>query len=74
MSEDVSDLQRRILAQIIEQTRRPSAIASLLRRRHVACDQNLVVQALVDLEARGLAERKTAKGWAARGDAESHIE
>lgn len=74
MSEDVSDLQRKIIAQIMGTGRRPSAIASLLRRRHVECDQNEVVQALVDLERRGLAERTTAKAWAARGNAESYLE
>ena len=74
MSEEVTDLQRKILAQIIGTSRRPSAIASVLRRRHVACDQNNVVQALLDLEARGLAERTTAKAWAARGNVESYLE
>lgn len=74
MSEEVTNLQKLIIAQILGTSRRPSAIASLLRRRHVDCNQNTIVQALIDLEARGLAERTTAKAWSARGNAASHVE
>ncbi|MGQ4911164.1 MAG: hypothetical protein ACP6KW_03260 [Candidatus Thorarchaeota archaeon] len=74
MSEDVTELQKRILAQIGRVNRRPSAIASALRRRHVACEQNDVVLALIDLEKRGLAERTTAKAWTATSKASSLIE
>jgi len=74
MSEDITELQRKILGVIIADTRRPSAITSILQRRHVACNQNDVVQALLDLEKRDLVEKLSSKAWTAKGKADEHVE
>ncbi|TFF92516.1 hypothetical protein EU546_07465 [Candidatus Thorarchaeota archaeon] len=74
MSEDVTDLQRKILALIFNDTHRPAAITRNLRKKNVECDQNQVVQALNDLEQRDLVERSGSKSWTAKDAAEDYIE
>ncbi|MHA2152789.1 MAG: hypothetical protein ACXAAQ_12495 [Candidatus Thorarchaeota archaeon] len=74
MSEDLTELQRKILELILSNANRPSAITSVLRRRHVECNQNEVVQALLDLEKRNLVERVSEKAWSATGRAEGVVE
>jgi hypothetical protein len=74
MSEDLTELQRKILEIIISNANRPSAITSVLRRRNVECNQNAVVQALLDLENRKLVERVSGKAWSATGRAEGAID
>ncbi len=74
MSEDLTDFQRKILAVIVRDNRRPSSIAFALRRRDVTVDQNRVVLALVDLEKRGLVERRTSKAWIAKSQATDYLD
>ncbi len=74
MSEEITDLEKRILALILNNSHRPAAIARILRGRHVKCDQNQVVQALNALEKRDLVERFTQKTWIAKAKAESLLE
>ncbi|MCK5265005.1 MAG: hypothetical protein KAR03_05305 [Candidatus Thorarchaeota archaeon] len=74
MSEDLTDFQRKILAVIIRDNRRPSSIAFTLRRRDVTVDQNRVVLALVDLEKQGLVERRTSKAWIAKSEATDYLD
>ncbi|MGY5863907.1 MAG: hypothetical protein RTV41_04850 [Candidatus Thorarchaeota archaeon] len=73
MSEDLTELQRKILEMIISNANRPSAITSTLKRRNFECNQNEVVQALLDLENRKLVERVSEKAWSATGKAEGAI-
>lgn len=74
MSEDLTDLQRKILAVLVRDNRRPSSIAFTLRRRDVTVDQNRVMLALVDLEKRGLVERSTSKAWIAKSKATGFLD
>jgi DNA-binding MarR family transcriptional regulator len=74
LSEDLTDLQRNIIAMIVRDNRRPSSIAFALKRRNGTVDQNRVMQALVDLEKRGLVERSTSKAWTAKSKATDYIE
>lgn len=74
MSEELTEIQLEILSLILTETRRPSAIASILRRRYSTCNQNLVVQSLIDLEKRGLVERTTSKAWIAKGKAVDYVD
>ncbi|MGY5871226.1 MAG: hypothetical protein RTV72_03185 [Candidatus Thorarchaeota archaeon] len=74
MSEDLTDLQRKIMTLIVRENRRPSSIANTLRRRNGTIDQNRVMLALVDLEKRGLAERSTSKAWIAKGRAADYLD
>lgn len=74
MSEEITELQRKILGLILADSRRPSAIASILRKRNIACDQNDVIQALLDLEKRNLVEKLSAKAWTAKGKAEEYVD
>jgi len=74
MSEEITELQRKILGLILVDAHRPSAIASILKRRHVECNQNDVVQALRDLEERDLVEKLSAKAWTAKGKAEDYVD
>jgi len=74
MSEDLTELQRKILELIISDAHRPNAITSVLRRRYVECNQNEIVQALLDLEKRKLVERISGKAWSATGSAEDFVE
>jgi DNA-binding Lrp family transcriptional regulator len=74
MSEDISDLDRQILAIIARDSHRPSAITRILKKRQVECDQNGVVAALNALERDGLVERYTSKAWIATSKAESYLE
>ncbi len=74
MSEEITELQRKILELILVDAHRPSAITSVLRKRHVECDQNDVVQALLDLEKRDLVEKLSAKAWTAKGKAEDYVD
>ncbi len=74
MSEEVTQLQRDILALIINDTHRPAAITAMLKGKHVECDQNAVIQALNDLEKRGLVERSSGKAWSAREAAQNHLD
>ncbi|TFF91084.1 hypothetical protein EU545_05715 [Candidatus Thorarchaeota archaeon] len=74
MSEEVTDLDRRILEVIIRDSHRPSAITSILQKRGVDCNQNQVVQSLNSLEERGLVERFTTKTWVGTSDAEDYVE
>lgn len=74
MSEDLTELQRKILELILADAHRPNAITSVLKRRHVECNQNDVVQALLDLENRNLVERISGKAWSATGKAEDLVE
>lgn len=74
MSEDVTQLQRDILALIINDTHRPAAIVAMLKGKHVNCDQNAVVQALNDLEKRGLVERSSSKAWSGKDEAQDYLD
>jgi hypothetical protein len=74
MSEEITELQRKILGLILSDARRPNAIASILRKQNVECNQNDVVQALLDLEKRNLAEKLSAKAWTAKGKAEEYVD
>ena len=74
MSEDITQLQKKILGLILRENRRPSAIAKTLRRYDRQVDQNKVVSALLDLEKRGLAERSTTKAWLAKGKASDYFD
>ncbi len=74
MSENLTELQRKVLELIISDAHRPNAITSVLRRRHVECNQNEVVQALLDLEKRNLVERISEKAWSAKGLAEDFVD
>lgn len=74
MSEPLTKLQKKIIALIIRENRRPSAITSTLRRFDKNVNQNGVMLALLDLEKRGLIERSTAKAWNAKGRAADYIE
>ncbi|MGD9396562.1 MAG: hypothetical protein PVJ05_09065 [Candidatus Thorarchaeota archaeon] len=74
MSEEITELQKKILGLILADARRPNAIASILKRRSVECNQNDVVQALLDLEKRNLVERLSAKAWTAKGNAEDYVD
>ena len=73
MSEDLTDLQRKILELVLSNTSRPSAITSILKRKNAELTQNDVVQALLDLEARKLVERASSKAWSATGRAEDAL-
>ena len=70
MSEDLTDLQRTILEFILSNSSRPSAITSVVRRKNPEVNQNDIVQALLDLESRRLAERVSGKAWSATSRAE----
>ncbi|KXH71157.1 MAG: hypothetical protein AM326_11975 [Candidatus Thorarchaeota archaeon SMTZ-45] len=74
MSEEITELQKNILRLILADNRRPNAIASILRRRNFACNQNDIVQALLDLEKRNLVEKLTTKAWTAKENAEDYID
>lgn len=74
MSEDLTKLQRKILSVILQDSHRPSAITRILKKRHIECNQNQVVEALNDLEQRGFVERFTTKAWIATGKAEDFAE
>ena len=74
MSEEITELQREILALILEDNRRAAAITRTLQKRHIECNQNEVVMALNDLEKRDLAERATEKAWAAKAKAQDYID
>ncbi len=74
MSEDLTDLQRNIIAMIVRDNRRPSSIAFGLKRRNGTVDQNRVMLALVDLEKRGLVERSTSKAWIAKSKATDYLD
>ncbi|MHA2024954.1 MAG: hypothetical protein ACW98U_03540 [Candidatus Thorarchaeota archaeon] len=74
MSEDLTELQRKILEMIMSNANRPSAIASALKRRNFECNQNEVVQALLDLESRKMVEKVSEKAWSATGRAEGALE
>ncbi len=74
MSEEITELQKNILRLILVDNRRPNSITSILRKRNVACNQNDVVQALLDLEKRDLVEKLSTKAWTAKEKAESYID
>ena len=74
MSEDVSELQRKILELILKDSHRPAAITRILKRRNSECNQNEVVLSLNDLEKRDLVERFTGKTWIAKSKAEDYVE
>lgn len=74
MSENVTDLERKILAVIIKDSHRPASITKILQGRQITCDQNSVVQSLNALEKKGLVERFSSKTWLAKGKAEDYIE
>jgi hypothetical protein len=74
MSEEITELQRKILALILEDNRRAAAITRTLQMRHIECNQNEVIMALNDLEKRDLVERATEKAWAAKSGAEDYID
>ena len=74
MSEEITELQREILALILEDNRRAGAIARTLQKRHIDCNQYEVVMALNDLEKRDLVERATEKGWAAKSNAQDYLD
>ncbi len=74
MSDDITNLERKILAVIIKDSHRPAAITRILNKRQIDCDQNLVVQSLNALEKKGLVERFTSKTWIAKGKAQDYIE
>ncbi|TFG09360.1 hypothetical protein EU538_05285 [Candidatus Thorarchaeota archaeon] len=74
MSEEVTELDRKILEVIIRDSHRPSAITNILQKRGIDCTQNQVVQSLNGLEEKGLVERYTSKTWVATSDAEDYVE
>ncbi len=74
MSEEITELQREILALILEDNHRAAAITRTLQRRHIECNQNEVIMALNDLETRDLVERATEKAWAAKSNAEDYVD
>ncbi|MHA2379713.1 MAG: hypothetical protein ACXADO_09355 [Candidatus Thorarchaeota archaeon] len=74
MSEEPTELQRRILSLILENSHRASAITRTLRGKNVECNQNDVITALNDLEKRGLVERVGSKSWTARPKAQGIVE
>jgi len=74
MSSDLTDLEQKVLSLVKKDSHRPSAIARTLTARHVACDQNQIVAALVSLESRGLVERFTSKTWVATSKGQSEAE
>jgi hypothetical protein len=74
MSEEITDLQRNILALILEDNHRAAAITRTLQKRHTECNQNEVILALNDLEKRDLVERATGKAWAAKPKAQDYVE
>ena len=74
MSKEITDLERSILAVILKDSHRPSAITKILQGRHVDCDQNKVIQSLNSLEKKNLAERFTSKTWIAKGKAEELVD
>jgi DNA-binding MarR family transcriptional regulator len=74
MSEEITELQREILALILDDNRRAGAITRTLQQRHVECNQNEVVMALNDLEKRDLVERATEKAWAAKTKAQDYLD
>lgn len=73
MSEDITELQKNILGLILADSRRPGTICSILKKRF-DCNQNDVVQALLDLEKRGLVEKQSTKAWTAKGKAEEYVD
>ena len=74
MSEEITDLQRKILGLILANAHRPNAIASMLKRKNFACNQNDVVQALLDLEKRNLVEKLSTKAWTAKGGVDDYVD
>ncbi len=74
MSEDLTELHKKILALIIRENRRPSGIATALSHSTVQINQNEVMITLIDLEKRGLVERSTSKAWTAKGKAVDYID
>ncbi len=74
MSEEITELQRKILGLIVANAHRPNAIASMLKRKNFACNQNDVVQALLDLEKRNLVEKLSTKAWTAKGGADDYVD
>lgn len=74
MSEEPTELQRRILSLILENSHRASAITRTLKGKNVDCSQNDVVLALNDLEKRGFVERVGAKSWTAKPKAHDLVD
>ena len=74
MSEEITQLQRKILELILSDNRRPGSIASVLRKRNIVCNQNDVLQALLDLEKRNLVEKPSAKAWTAKEKARDYLD
>ena len=74
MSEEITELQRKILGLILSNSQRPGAIYSILKRKKVSCNQNDIVQALQDLEKRNLVERESSKAWSAKSGAEDFVD
>ena len=73
MSEEITELQREILALILDDNRRAAAITRTLQKQHIECNQNEVIMALNDLEKRDLVERATEKAWAAKSKAQDYL-
>lgn len=73
MSEDITELELEVLRIILNDSHRPAAITRILKKKHIDCDQNKVVQALQSLEARDLVERYTTKTWIGKSKAESYF-
>jgi hypothetical protein len=74
MSEEITQLQRKILELIISDNRRPSSIASILKKRNVVCNQNDILEALLDLEKRNLVEKPSTKAWTAKEKARNYLD
>jgi hypothetical protein len=74
MSSDLLDLERQVLAIILNDSHRPSAITRILKKKQIECDQNQVVQALISLEKMDLVERFTSKAWVAKDKAADVLE
>jgi hypothetical protein len=74
LSEEVTGLQKKIISLIVSVRSRPSSITMILRRTHSDYNQNMIVQALIDLEKRGLVDRVSSKAWIAKGDATRVLE
>jgi repressor of nif and glnA expression len=74
MSEEINEMQRKILGLIAQDARRAASITRLLKKRGLDCISNDVVQALNDLDKRGLVERASEKAWVATGKGQDYVE
>jgi DNA-binding MarR family transcriptional regulator len=74
MSQEISNLERKILRFIFEDNHRASAIQKALSGQEERYTHNDIVAALNSLEENDLVERYSSKSWIATGDAEDYLE